>query len=190
MLRGIFCLRKTELDWFYEGAGANMIFPEAWALFRDHIPAAERGSFIEAYHKRLSSPDHAVRVAAARVWSVWEGSTSRLFSGDTSKFDEDQFAIAFASIENHYFRNKGFFPRDGYLLEEEQVRKLAGIPTTIVQGRYDVVCPIETAYLLHQRLRHIADVDFVVVSDAGHSCTEPGISRGLVAAADRHALLK
>ena len=189
MLRGIFALRKREIHWFYQD-GASLIFPEAWALYRDHIPEAERGDFVAAYHRRLMGPDPEARQAAARVWSVWEGSTSRLIPGDVSRFAEDKFALQFASIENHYFSNGGFFPRDGYLLEDEQVKKLAGIPTTIVQGRYDVVCPIETAHILFEKLKHVADVDFIVVPDAGHSLSEPGIAKALVAASDRYALLK
>jgi proline iminopeptidase len=119
---------------------------------------------------------------------LWEGCTSHLLTADDlTKFTEDQFALQFASIENHYFFNRGFFPRDGFLLEPEQLAKIRGIPTTIVQGRYDVVCPFETAWLLSKGL---PEADFIVSPSSGHSQFEPENARALVAAAEKYATLK
>ncbi len=184
-LRGIFAIRKREIDWFYQD-GASFIFPEAWAQYYNHIPEAERSDLVLAYHKRLTSPDKAVQLAAARAWTLWEGCTSHLITSpdDLTRFEQDDFALAFASIENHYFHNRGFFPRDGFLLEEAQLAKIRHIPTSIVQGRYDCVCPIETAVLLSKGL---PNADFVICPSSGHSMFEPEISRALVAASEKFA---
>jgi proline iminopeptidase len=182
VLRGIFLLRKQEIDWFYQ-RGASALFPEAWEDYLRPIPEAERGDLLHAYHRRLTSDDAAVRLDAAKAWSIWEGSTSRLYT-DPELIDRSggaEFAEAFARIECHYFVNGGFM-REGQLLAD--VGRIRGIPGVIVQGRYDVVCPIESAWALHKAW---PESELVVVPDAGHSAREPGISRALVAATDGFA---
>ncbi|MDD3764424.1 MAG: prolyl aminopeptidase [Nevskiales bacterium] len=183
ILRGIFLLREAEIRWFYQD-GASWIYPDAWEAYRDAIPVEERGDMVQAYYKRLTSPDPAVRAAAARAWSIWEGSTSKLFPSPdmAARFGEDRFAEAFARIECHYFINKGFFESDDYLLK--QVHRIRDIPGVIVQGRYDVVCPMRSAWDLHQAW---PEADFAVVPDAGHAASEPGILSKLLEATDRYA---
>jgi proline iminopeptidase len=181
VLRGIFLLRKAELDWFYQ-FGASMLFPEQWAHYLAPIPPAERDDLLGAYHRRLTSADEAVRLAAARAWSVWEGATSSLVPNPAreAQYGGAQFALAFARIEAHYFVNRGFFSSENELLDG--VDKIRSIPAVIVQGRYDVVCPMTTAYELHRRW---PEADFRVVVEAGHSAYEPGIMAELLAATDR-----
>jgi len=183
VLRGIFMLRRSELEWFYQG-GCDMLYPDAWETYLSAIPQAEHGDLISAYHRRLTSSDPAVRVAAARAWSVWEGATSYLYQdqGHIASSGEDEFALAFARIECHYFVNAGFFEVDGQLLRD--VGKIRHIPTVIVQGRYDVVCPVRSAWDLH---RAFPEAELRIVQDAGHSAFEPGIVRELVKATDRFA---
>ena len=180
-LRGIFLCRPQEIRWFYQ-EGASWIFPDVWEEYEKVIPAEERGDFVSAYYRRLTDADEAVRLEAARAWSVWEGSTSKLFFDYSSieKFADPDFALAFARIECHYFMNNAFFPTDNYLIEN--VGKIRHIPAVIVQGRYDVVCPIKSAWELH---RAWPEADLRVVPDAGHSVTEPGIVHELVEATDR-----
>ena len=184
VLRGIFLLRRQELDWFYQ-SGASMLFPEEWRQFVAPIPESERGDLLSAYHRRLTSENATSRLTAARAWSVWEGATSSLKPNPdrARQFGADDFALALARIETHFFVNRGFFENECVLLDG--VRDLRSIPAVIVQGRYDVVCPIETAWELHQRW---SEADFRVVADAGHSAYEPGITAELVAATDRYAL--
>ncbi len=183
VLRGIFLLRKQEIDWFYQ-RGASALFPDAWAGYLAPIPERERGDLLGAYHRRLTSPDPAERLAAARAWSRWEGSTSKLLPDPdfTAHHEEEAFALAFARIECHYFAHGGWFAPEDQLLRDAV--KLRPIPGVIVQGRYDVVCPMETAWALHQAW---PGADFIVTPDAGHSAFEPGNSRALVAATDRFA---
>ncbi|MDJ0902764.1 MAG: prolyl aminopeptidase [Xenococcus sp. MO_188.B8] len=180
ILRGIFMLRQKELRWFYQ-EGASNIFPDAWQEYLKPIPPEERDDLISAYYKRLTSEDHNIRLEAARAWSVWEASTSKLFpSEDTIKrFGEEEFAEAFARIECHYFVNKGFMATENQLLDNAY--KISDIPGVIVQGRYDVVCPMITAWELHQVW---PKAKFVVVGDAGHSISEPGIRDALIEATD------
>lgn len=183
VLRGIFLLRKQEIDWFYQ-RGASILYPDAWEPYLAHIPEGERGNLLKAYHTRLTSPDPQVRLAAAKVWSGWEGATSKLipdadFSGH---FEEDEFALAFARIECHYFAHKGFFETDDQLLRD--AHKIRHIPGVIVQGRYDVVCPMESAWALH---RAWPEADFIITPDSGHSAFEAPNSRALVAATDKFA---
>jgi proline iminopeptidase len=180
-LRGIFLCRPKEIRWFYQ-EGASWIFPDVWEEYEKVIPEGERGDFVSAYYRRLTSEDEAVRLEAARAWSVWEGSTSKLFFDYASieKFADPEFALAFARIECHYFMNNAFFPTENYLIEN--VGKIRHIPAVIVQGRYDVVCPIRSSWELH---RAWPEADFRVVPDAGHSVTEPGIIHELVSATDR-----
>ncbi|MCC6552493.1 MAG: prolyl aminopeptidase [Polyangiaceae bacterium] len=181
VLRGIFLLRKQEIDWFYQ-RGAGAIFPDAWEGYLAPIPEEERGDLLAAYHRRLTSPDPEVRRVAAKAWSVWEGRTSCLAPNEEliKKTSGDEFAIAFARIECHYFTNGGFFGSDGYLLEN--VGRIRHIPTVIVQGRYDVVCPAESAWALS---RAFPEADLRIVPDAGHSAMEPGITHELIEATDR-----
>lgn len=183
VLRGIFMLRRREIEWFYQH-GASSVFPDLWEPYRDHIPEAERADMMGAYHRRLTSDDPQVRLEAARRWSVWEGGTSRLLPDPsfTAHYDEDAVALAMACIECHYFVNRGFFEADDQLLRG--VARIRQIPATIVQGRYDMVCPIDSAWALH---REWPEADFVVSPDSGHSAYEPGNSRALVAATDRYA---
>ena len=183
VLRGIFMLRRWELEWFYQ-KGCDAIYPDAWEAYLAAIPEVERGDLISAYHRRLTSDDPAVRKAAARAWSVWEGSTSYLFqdTGAIGAHDEGEFALAFARIECHYFVNGGFFEHEDQLLRN--VDRIRNIPAVIVQGRYDVVCPIRSAWDLH---RAWPEADLHIVPDAGHSAFEPGNTHELIEATDRFA---
>ena len=181
VLRGIFLLRKREIDWFYQ-EGANHIFPDAWEHYLAAIPVAERGDLVGAYYKRLTSPDPKVRLEAARAWSIWEGSTSTLMHDAklVAHTGGSDFALAFARIECHYFVNGGFFETDDQLLRD--VERIRRIPAVIVQGRYDVVCPMESAWALQ---RAWPEADLRIVPDAGHSAMEPGNLHELVSATDR-----
>ncbi len=183
VLRGIFLLRKQEIDWFYQ-RGASILYPDAWEPYLAHIPEAERGDLLTAYYRRLTSEDAAVRLAAAKIWSGWEGATSKLlpdlaFAGH---YEEDEFALAFARIEAHYFYHKGFFETDDQLLRNAS--RIRQIPGVIVQGRYDVVCPMESAWALH---RACPEAELILTPDSGHSAFEPPNCRALVAATDKFA---
>lgn len=180
ILRGIFLLRKKEIDWFYQ-EGASYIFPDAWDKYLAPIPHNERHDLVGAYFKRLTSPDKNVRSEAAKAWSIWEGSTSKLFLDPTfvERFGGDEFADAFARIECHYFVNKGFFKEDGWILNN--VDKIRHIPAWIVQGRYDVVCPATSAWELHKAW---PESKLHIIADAGHSASEPGIKSKLIEATD------
>jgi proline iminopeptidase len=181
VLRGIFLLRKQEIDWFYQ-RGASIIYPDAWEAYIGHIPEPERADLLTAYHKRLTSPDPQVRLAAARIWSGWEGRTSKLIPEDefAGHYEEDDFALAFARIEAHYFVNRGFLDSDDQLLRD--IQRIRHIPCVIVQGRYDVVCPMESAWALH---RAWPEAEMIITPDSGHSALEPPNSRALVAATDK-----
>ncbi|HUQ53838.1 MAG TPA: prolyl aminopeptidase [Gammaproteobacteria bacterium] len=181
VLRGIFLLRPLELTWFYQ-FGAGLLFPEQWQKFLAPIPPAERHDMLAAYHRRLLSSDAKARLEAAQAWSVWEGATSSLLPNPKreDQFGAPEFALALARIEAHYFVNRGFFTGDNQLLDG--VEKIRKIPGVIVHGRYDVVCPIDTAWELHRRW---PEADLRIVRDAGHSAYEPGITAELIAATDR-----
>lgn len=181
VLRGIFLCRPKEIAWFYQ-EGASAIFPDVWEQYVSVIPEEERKDFLTAYHRRLTSEDEKVRLEAARAWSIWEGSTSKLFVDQNlvEHFGEAQMALALARIECHYFMNNAFFDTDNYLIEN--VDKVRHIPTVIVQGRYDVVCPMMSAWELH---RAWPEADLIITPDAGHSATEPGNIAALVEATDR-----
>ena len=183
-LRGVFLLRKAEIDWFYQD-GASWIFPDAWEKYLEPIPVAERGDLLAAYHKRLTSGDPVVEAAAARAWSVWEGSTSKLIpdEGLIARCAGDLFARQLARIEAHYFVNKGFFAHDGWLLDEARA-KLQKTPCVVVQGRYDVVCPAKSAWDLKKAM---PQTELRIISDAGHASSEAGIIDALVDATDRFA---
>jgi proline iminopeptidase len=185
VLRGIFLLRRSELLWFYQ-EGASHIFPDAWEGFLAPIPPRERGDLMKAYYKRLTSSNRAVRKRAAKAWSVWEGTTSKLRTDPAlvKRFGGGRFADAFARIEAHYFVNRGFFRTDDQLLRN--ARRLRRIPAVIVQGRYDVVCPATSAWALH---RAWPEAKLIVVPDAGHSMTEPGIRSALIEETARFARL-
>lgn len=183
ILRGIFMLREKELRWFYQ-EGASYIYPDAWEAYLQPIPMDERDDLMGAYYRRLTSNDAQVRLEAARAWSVWEGSTSKLYPSEEtiSRFGEDEFAEAFARIECHYFVNGGFFERENQLIEN--VAQIRHIPSVIIQGRYDVVCPMITAWELHQAW---SEAELIVIPDAGHSMSEPGIRTALLDATDKFA---
>jgi proline iminopeptidase len=183
VLRGIFLLRLSELEWFYQDSlGAGSIFPDLWEKYLAPIPPEERGDLMMAYYRRLISEDRATRAAAARAWATWEGATSFLRANPSyvAKFDDPDYATAFSRIEAHYFVNRGFMDSDGQLLRD--VESIRHIPAVIVQGRYDVVCPMRSAWDLH---RAWPEADLRIVPDAGHSAFEPSITRELVAATDR-----
>ena len=179
--RGIFTLRKSEIRWFYQ-EGADQLFPDLWEGFVAPIPKEERHDLLAAYHRRLTGPDKAEQIACARAWSQWEGATISLLPDPkrVAEFGSDHFAIAFARIECHYFVNHGFFRQDDQLIAD--AHKLSGIPGVIIQGRYDVVTPPVTAWDLH---RAWPEAQFIMVPDAGHTATEPGIADALVRATDR-----
>jgi proline iminopeptidase len=180
VLRGIFLLTQKELRWFYQ-EGAAMLFPDAWERFLAPIPVEERGDLMAAYHKRLTHPDRRIQAEAANAWSQWEGDTISLRGPEARppKFNEEDFAIAFARIECHFFMNGGFFGEDGWILKN--IDKIRHIPAWIVQGRFDVVTPLDSAWALHKAW---PESKLEIVWDAGHASTEPGVIDGLVRATD------
>jgi len=181
VLRGIFLLRQWELHWFYQH-GASALFPDRWQQYIAPIPPAERNDLITAFYKRLIGTNRDHMIAAARAWSTWEAATSFIQTNDDmiGKWSMDDFAIAIARIECHYFVNRGFLDSEDQLLRN--VDRIRHIPGVIVQGRYDVVCPMQTAWELH---RAWPEADFRVVPDAGHSGFEPGNIHELISATDR-----
>jgi proline iminopeptidase len=182
VLRGIFLAGRNEEDWLYK-YGASELYPEGWQAFCEHIPEAERGDLVSAYHRRLTSDDQAVRLAAAKAWSTWEGLTVTLLPDPAmmEDFTADDHAVAVARIENHYFRHHCWL-EEGQLLANAS--KLRGIPGVIVQGRHDCCTPPAAAWALKQAW---PEVDLQIVPDGGHLYTEPGITDGLVRASDRFA---
>jgi len=179
VLRGIFLCRKSEIDWFLYGL--RHIFPEPWERFVGFLPPAERGDVLRSFHWRLIDPDPAIHMPAARAWSVYEGSCSTLLpSRETvDHFAGDVVALGLARMEAHYFVHDIFLPENALL---ERVRHMHSIPGVIVQGRYDVVCPIASA---HDLVAAWPEVEYHVVPDAGHSVWEPGTCAALVAACER-----
>ena len=185
VLRGIFLLRKAELGWFYEqGLGASAMYPDLWEDFVAPIPPPERRDMMSAYYRRLTGNDRAAALEAARAWSIWEGSTSFLLIDEDNvhRWGEPEFALAVARIECHYFVNQGFLKGEDQLLDG--VDRIRHIPSVIVQGRHDVVCPMFTAWDLH---RAWPEAELRVVADAGHSAFEPGNTDELIRATDRFA---
>ena len=184
VLRGIFMLRKKELDWFYQ-EGASKIFPEAWEKFLEPIDVNQRDNLMSAYHKIFTSDDEEKKLSAAIAWSVWEGSTSSLsYNPDmASSFSDPKFALAFALIENHYFVNKGFLEHENQLIETG-IDIIRHIPTTIVQGRYDIVCPMTTAWELS---KNWPEAKLIVAPSSGHTAFEKEITHELIKATNGYA---
>ena len=183
ILRGVFMIRKSEIDWFYQ-SGASAIFPDAWEGFVAPIPPPARGNLLAAYSKRLNGQDDAVKTACAKAWSRWEGTTISLLPNPAraAEYSEGHFAAAFAAIECHYFMNGGFFERDDWILAN--AHKLADIPGAIIHGRYDVCTPLQNAWDLHKVWPGAA---LQIIEDAGHTGTEPGIADAMVRATDGFA---
>ena len=181
IVRGIFTIREREIRWFYQ-QGADALFPDHWEGFIAPIPPAERHDLVSAYYRRLTGDDPVEQMRCARAWSQWEGATLSLLPDEkrVAEFGQDHFAIAFARIECHYFINKGFLREDGQLLAD--AHRLKGIPGAIIQGRYDVVTPSMTAWDLHKAW---PEAEFVMVPDAGHTASEPGLAAALVRATDQ-----
>ncbi len=179
VLRGIFLCRRQEIDWFLYGL--RTVFPEPWHAFAGHLPAGERADLLGNYHRRLIDPDPAIHLPAARAWSTYEGSCSTLMpSPETvAAFGSDRMALGLARIEAHYFMNH-IFMAEGALLSH--IGRIRHLPTVIVQGRYDMVCPIATADDL---VRAWPEAEYIVVPDAGHSAMEPGTRAALVAATEK-----
>ena len=182
VLRGIFTLRRSELLWYYQ-EGASWLFPDKWEGFLAPIPEEERGDLMAAYRRRLTDPDPAVQAQAARAWSLWEGETITLLHNQeySDQFGDEHYAIAFARIENHYFVNEGWF-EEGQLIRN--AHRLKGIPGVIIQGRYDIATPPKTAWDLHKAW---PEAEFIMVPDAGHAVSEPGITHHLIEATDAFA---
>ena len=180
ILRGIFLCRQAEIDWFLYGAQA--VFPEAWRAFAGFLPEAERGDLLAAYHRRLIDPDPRTHMPAARAWSVYEGACSTLLPNPETiaAFGEDRLALGLARIEAHYFSHH-LFPPERDL--GDRIDRIRHLPATIVQGRYDMVCPIRSA---DELARAWPEAEYVIVPDAGHSAMEPGIREQLVLAGERH----
>ena len=184
VLRGIFMLRKKELDWFYQ-YGASKIFPDAWEKFLEPIKKENRDDLISAYHKIFSGDDEQKKLEAAVAWSKWEASASTLnYKPEIiNSFSNPKFALAFALIENHYFINEGFLASENQLISTDNINKIRHIPTKIIQGRYDIVCPMETAWELY---RNWPEAELIIAPSSGHSAFEKEITHFLVSATDEY----
>ncbi|MCP1335401.1 prolyl aminopeptidase [Futiania mangrovi] len=180
VLRGIFLLRRAEIQWFYQD-GTRWLYPDLFEDYVKPIPEVERGDLVAAFYRRLTDPDPAVQLEAARAWSMWEGATLSLLpdEGRMARFGADRYAIAFARIECHYFVHGGWFRTETQLLDDAY--RLKDIPGVIVHGRYDVVTPARNAWDLH---RAWPEADLRIVPDAGHAFNEPGILHELITATD------
>ena len=185
ILRGIFMIRKKEIQWFYQ-EGASYIYPDYWEKFLAPIPADERNDLVSAYYKKLTSNNKSIRLEAAKSWSVWEARTSKLLPSELSlhQFEDPKVAEAFARIECHYFINRGFFEYEEWILDNTEIIK--DLPAVIIQGRYDVVCPATSAWELHKKL---PNADFHIIQDAGHSMMEEGITAKLIEYTDKYSEL-
>ena len=183
VLRGIFTFAADEMAWFY-GGGTATLFPDAWADFVAPIPESERGDLLRAYHRRLTGDDPRERSRCASAWSLYECRVATLLPDPevAAHCEDPSFTLPFARIECHYFVNGGFLEHDLQLIE--RCDRLADIPTTIVHGRYDLICPVRNAWRLYQHMPHAR---MVIVPDAGHSAFEPGIVTALVEATDRYS---
>ncbi len=185
ILRGIFLVRKKELDWFYQ-EGASNIFPDRWESFLEPIPVEKRDNLMQAYYEILTGEDHSKKIEAAKAWSTWEGSTVKLLEDENfiSDFSDDKFAEAFARIECHYFMNNCWFDSDNHLIEN--MHKIRHIPGVIIHGRYDIVCPVIQAWDLHKAW---PEADLHIIPDAGHSIFEDGIKNKILEYTDRFSNL-
>jgi len=183
ILRGIFTIRDEEIHWFYQ-SGASFMFPDVWEQYVAPIPEEERNDFVTAYYKRLTGNDEAQKLRCAKAWSTWEMATSQLKVNpeNLKRAESDDWALAFARIECHFFINKGFMSPN-QLIDNAHIIRKAKIPVTIVQGRYDVVCPAKTAWELYKQL---PEAEFFFVDDAGHSAKEEGTTQKLVNACDKY----
>lgn len=185
ILRGIFLCRQQEIDWFYQ-EGASRIFPDQWEKYLAPIPPAEHHNLVSAYYKRLTGENREERLKCAQAWSVWEASTSKLIPDDglMTQFERDEFALAFARIECHYFINKIFLDNDNYLLKN--IKTIRHIPCEIVHGRYDVVCPFENAWDLKKVW---PEANLHIAINSGHSALEKEITSHLIAITERFKTL-
>lgn len=183
ILRGVFLCRQQDLDWFYQGHGANKVFPEAWQEFESVIPQSERSDMISAYYKRLTGVDDVARMHAAKAWSIWEGhcATLRPNHNVLDHFNDPHRAVSLARIEAHYFKNKAFIEANQIM---DNVNTISEVPGIIVHGRYDMICPLENAFTLHSAW---PASELNVVRDAGHSSSDSGIIDGLVRATGQMA---
>ena len=178
VLRGVFLMTRAELDWFY-GGGAGAFFPELWSRFVNAIPHDERGDLIAAYHRRLFSGNVMEETRFGRIWANWENALASIHNDGPLGESPAEYARAFARLENHYFHNGGFLEEDGWILREKS--RIKHIPATIIQGRYDMICPPLSAWKLAQGWENC---DLRLIPFAGHALSEPGISEGLVRAMD------
>lgn len=180
ILRGVFLLTDAELNWFYQ-SGASFLFPDCFERYVKPIPEDERGDLISAFHKRLTSSNREERIEAARAWSQWEGETLSIRSPSVRapRFQNDRFVDAFARLECHYFKNKGFFEEDGWILKN--IEKIQDIPGVIIHGRYDVVTPLSSAWALHKAWNRS---QLQIIPNAGHSSLEPGIVDAIIQATE------
>ena len=185
ILRGIFMLRKKELDWFYQD-GASRVFPEAWEGFLKPISEKNHDNLMDAYYRIFKSNDDKAKMEAAIAWSRWEGSVSTLSHKPEmiTSYSESKFALAFALIENHYFINKGFLENENQLIETKSIDKIRHIPAKIIQGRYDIVCPMETAWELS---KNWPESELIVAPSSGHSAFEEEITHELIKATQEFA---
>ena len=182
VLRGIFLCRPEEIRWFYQ-EGANWVFPDWWQDFIAPIPKDERHDLLRAYHKRLTGDDEIARMTAAKAWSIWEGRTATLLPNEEIRgyFAGSHIALSLARIENHYFVNHAFLAPNQLLRNAERIARIPGV---IIQGRYDLICPLRSAWELH---RAWPESELKIIPDAGHAAFEPGIVRALVEATDQLA---
>ncbi len=179
ILRGVFTMTKKELDWVYTEEGAAKFLPESWRAFVNHIPPNERNDLLNAYHQRLFYGSPADQAKFAKSWTRWENSLASFHNFGTSFTPSDDYALAFARIENHYFINNGFLKMQDQIFQN--LPSIEHIPVTIVQGRYDMICPPYTAEALYNKL---PNSNLIMIKDAGHAMSEPGISAALVSATD------
>jgi proline iminopeptidase len=185
ILRGIFLCTEAELRWFYQ-EGCHWLYPDRWESYLAPIPPEERQDLITAYYHRLISPDEQIRLTAAKAWSGWEGATCHLIPDEATvdDFEEDLKALAMARIECHYFVNRAFFNETNHLLHPERIARIRHLPTWIIHGRYDVICPVKNAWDLHQAF---PQATLRIIPDAGHAYNEPGILTALIEATEDFA---
>ncbi len=186
VLRGIFLCRKDEIEWFYQ-RGAHWIFPDVWEKYVEPIPKEERGDMVKAFYRRLTSADETTRLDAAKAWSGWEGATVHLRPDESTylKFTSDQMSVSLARIECHFFTHGCWFRSDNQLLED--IDRIRHIPAVVVHGRYDVVCPVKSAFDL---IRVWPEAQLKVIPDAGHAFDEPGTLKALMAAVEGFKIRK